>query len=337
MRGGGIFTATEQDDDGNWQWNTGILPSGINASLITTGQLDTNLIRVYAGDKLRFQLNGDGLFAYKSIFDDPEFLNLLANAEIGESELGQEAINRLQTNTGLDYLQYVVHNENGLFLVAKEGTVIKNKDNELQEITGQDINRVEISWNGMRLRNWENEEVFYADADTGDLTLKGTLEATNLIISNDIDVTGSGRVNFGGNTITIDTTNFKLDAQGNAYMNGEVHATRLFIGENDNEGVESWDEGVNSTTAGQLILEHGDVLNVMHFTSEEGLVIQPSTGPDDYWTNITSQGYYIKYGNLTVAQFTGTQTNLLNLKIGDIIVNPTSTGGWAWVDAPMEG
>ena len=105
MRGGGIFTATEQDDDGNWQWNTGILPSGINASLITTGQLDTNLIRVYAGDKLRFQLNGDGLFAYKSIFDDPEFLNLLANAEIGESELGQEAINRLQTNTGLDYLQ----------------------------------------------------------------------------------------------------------------------------------------------------------------------------------------------------------------------------------------
>ena len=189
----------------------------------------------------------------------------------------------------------------------------------------------------MRLRNWENEEVFYADADTGDLTLKGTLEATNLIISNDIDVTGSGRLNFGGNTITIDTTNFKLDAQGNAYMNGEVHATRLFIGENDNEGVESWDEGVNSTTAGQLILEHGDVLNVMHFTPEEGLVIQPSTGPDDYWTNITSQGYYIKYGNLTVAQFTGTQTNLLNLKIGDIIVNPTSTGGWAWVDAPMEG
>jgi len=41
-RGGGIFTASEKDDEGNWIWNTGILPTGINASLITTGRLDTN-------------------------------------------------------------------------------------------------------------------------------------------------------------------------------------------------------------------------------------------------------------------------------------------------------
>jgi len=37
IRGGGIFTATTQDANGNWQWNTGILPSGINADLIKTG------------------------------------------------------------------------------------------------------------------------------------------------------------------------------------------------------------------------------------------------------------------------------------------------------------
>jgi hypothetical protein len=37
MSGGGIFTATEKDASGNWKWNTGILPSGINASLITAG------------------------------------------------------------------------------------------------------------------------------------------------------------------------------------------------------------------------------------------------------------------------------------------------------------
>jgi hypothetical protein len=40
-------------------------PEGINASLITTGQLDTNLIRVFAGDNLAFQWNGEGIFAYK--------------------------------------------------------------------------------------------------------------------------------------------------------------------------------------------------------------------------------------------------------------------------------
>jgi len=37
MRGGGIFTATKKDDEGNWLWNTGIVPSGINADLITAG------------------------------------------------------------------------------------------------------------------------------------------------------------------------------------------------------------------------------------------------------------------------------------------------------------
>jgi len=37
FRGGGIFTATEQNEDGTWQWNTGLLPSGLNAALITSG------------------------------------------------------------------------------------------------------------------------------------------------------------------------------------------------------------------------------------------------------------------------------------------------------------
>jgi hypothetical protein len=37
FRGGGIFTATERSEDGSWNWNTGILPTGINADLITSG------------------------------------------------------------------------------------------------------------------------------------------------------------------------------------------------------------------------------------------------------------------------------------------------------------
>jgi hypothetical protein len=31
MRGGGIFTSTEKDRNGDWIWNTGITPAGINA------------------------------------------------------------------------------------------------------------------------------------------------------------------------------------------------------------------------------------------------------------------------------------------------------------------
>jgi hypothetical protein len=38
FRGGGIFTATTKSADGEWEWNTGILPSGINAGVMTTGR-----------------------------------------------------------------------------------------------------------------------------------------------------------------------------------------------------------------------------------------------------------------------------------------------------------
>ena len=97
MRGGGIFCATQKDSNGNWIWNTGILPSGINASLITAGQLDTNLIKIYAGDNLRLQLNGDGLFAYRS-------------DALGEADLNQ----------------YIVHNSEGLFSTIKTGNDVVN-------------------------------------------------------------------------------------------------------------------------------------------------------------------------------------------------------------------
>jgi hypothetical protein len=33
--------------------------------MITAGQLDTNLIRVFAGENVAFQWNGEGIFAYK--------------------------------------------------------------------------------------------------------------------------------------------------------------------------------------------------------------------------------------------------------------------------------
>ena len=146
MRGGGIFCATQVDNDGNWLWNTGILPSGINASLITAGQLDTNLIRVYAGDNLRLQLNADGLFAYNK--DD-----------FGEANL----------------YQYVVHNSEGLFL--KQPKEIR-EDNEGEPILDKEnlINKVAISWDGLTLSNNQGTPVFYAD-DKGNLVLEGKITA----------------------------------------------------------------------------------------------------------------------------------------------------------------
>ena len=140
--GGGIFTATEKDGSGNWVWHTGILPSGINASLINAGQLDTNLVRIFAGDNLRFQMNEQGLFAYRAKLDGSPMLD-----------------------------EYVVHNSEGLFLRKPQSTNPNNL-----------IDRVAIDWAGLTLHNNAGDRTFFADAERGDLWLSGTVSAESFKI-----------------------------------------------------------------------------------------------------------------------------------------------------------
>lgn len=58
---GGVFLT----DDGGTNWHTGITGKGINANYITTGQLDTSLIRIMAGSFPSFRWDGVGLSAYE--------------------------------------------------------------------------------------------------------------------------------------------------------------------------------------------------------------------------------------------------------------------------------
>lgn len=167
-RGGGIFTASEKDDAGNWIWNTGILPTGINASLITTGRLDTNQVNVYAGNDLRFVWNGQGLTAYK--WNTVDGMNIATANGDEHPEFYAP---------GLDTKQYVRYNGEGLYLIAEPGSWHIKKNNNITQVSTYDkpeaVKRVEVSWDGFILRNWENEKVFWADPDTGNLTLNGTL------------------------------------------------------------------------------------------------------------------------------------------------------------------
>jgi len=227
FRGGGIFTATDKDKAGNWIWNTGIVPQGINANLITAGQLDTEKILIYGGDKVRFQLNGEGLFAYKSILDDSNILEAARNIVAINEALQQR-------ENDLDTAQYVVHDKNGLFLVAKKGALILNQDHNALNELDEDINRVEISWDGLILRDWENNRTFYADADTGDLTLKGTVYATGLYIGNN-DEPIDTHIN---NTINTTLDDLGVLDSGRIYYQAaeptDYHQRDLWINTNDN-------------------------------------------------------------------------------------------------------
>ena len=109
-RGGGIFTANEKDENGDWVWNTGILPTGINANLITAGRIDTNQVNIYAGSDLRFMWNGEGLFAYKWNTLEAEL------ASLNGTSIPDDFVPKI------DDKQYVRYNGEGLFLIAEQGT-----------------------------------------------------------------------------------------------------------------------------------------------------------------------------------------------------------------------
>lgn len=187
FRGGGIFTSNEKDVNGNWIWNTGIVPQGINANLITAGQLDTNKVVVYAGDRMRFQLNGDGLFAFKSFLSD-----YITNS-------GNTTYNTMMNNrqSDTDYGQYVVMDSEGLFLKANRGAYILNDTATDYILLSQDITRVELSWQGLKMRNWDNQITFFASASTGDLFLSGTLNANKVYVQeSDVDWNRAQRGNY---------------------------------------------------------------------------------------------------------------------------------------------
>lgn len=64
LSAGGIYCSDTVDNTGERIWSTGITPQGINASLITAGQIDTKYIRILSGDQTRFQWNESGLYAF---------------------------------------------------------------------------------------------------------------------------------------------------------------------------------------------------------------------------------------------------------------------------------
>ena len=73
LRGGGLFCSDTINSQTNERiWSTAITPSGINASLITAGQIDTSVIRILSGGETAFQWNAEGLYSYRNIGENGE-------------------------------------------------------------------------------------------------------------------------------------------------------------------------------------------------------------------------------------------------------------------------
>ena len=109
LTGGGIFLSNAIDGAGARIWNTGITPNGINAAMISAGQLDVNKIRIFAGDNVAFQWNDEGIFAYKKIENGVDL-----NTFVRYSDRGLQFIQGEHTAVDLGW--------NGLLISTQDGS-----------------------------------------------------------------------------------------------------------------------------------------------------------------------------------------------------------------------
>lgn len=110
LRGGGIFLSNMIDNNGNRVWNTGITPNGINASVLDSGIINTESIRIFSGNNMAFQWNAEGIFAYYR--DDNGMPNM--SKYVHYSDQGLQYIDNEQIAVDLGW--------NGLLISTQDGT-----------------------------------------------------------------------------------------------------------------------------------------------------------------------------------------------------------------------
>ena len=231
LRGGNILLSDQIDADGNRIYTTGISPAGINASVITTGRLDTEKINIYSGDQVRFSWNADGLNSYGQL-------------ESGETDYGK--LIRFNQD-GLLYSQNEIKivelGWNGLYLGAQDGSVELTANNGLAVYNGDinNTNRVALVRlgrfgtsdhydYGLRLYNTSEQETLIT-SNSGELWLK-----RSIIIGDGngtVGITGEGTSNdairiWAGNSLKEEAP-FIIRSDGSlestkATVNGKIYA-----------------------------------------------------------------------------------------------------------------
>lgn len=184
LKGGGVFLSSSVDVAGSRIWSEAITPNGINASLLTAGAIDTSLIRIYSGDNLSFQWNGDGLFAYKRDKEGrPTMDAYVKYSDQGLQFIVDEPGNEDNCSVHLGWEGLKLAAQSGaLTLTAQDGLQIFYPENEKVALqvgrwgkenvgAGNTIN-----YYGMRLFDIQGNETFTVDND-GNLMITGTMQS----------------------------------------------------------------------------------------------------------------------------------------------------------------
>lgn len=253
---GGVFLS----DDGGTNWHTGMTGKGINANYITSGQLDTSLIRIMAGSFPSFRWDGVGLSAYEfelnedgktgKNFNYSKFVRFDQYGLYGIN--GYANFNPLTTENGLVGEDKIWNNAHfaltwkGFSLKNDDGSVKITSDNDIQVFAREQerikIGRINNNSYGIRISDSQGapvmltkddgtlwlENALYIGADSKtieDATVKiGYLEATRAETDiHEVIHAGSGNQEF------IVYEDGKMKATG-AEFTGTIYATGGQIG-----------------------------------------------------------------------------------------------------------
>lgn len=178
LQGGGIFLSNSLDSNGRRIWSTGLTPNGLNAKLITAGQIDTNLIRIFAGDEMAFQWNSEGILAYKYDADGKaQRKNYVKFSQYG--------------------LQCIDENLNETFANYEEQNAEIVKDFPALEQGKAAL--VSLNWDGLTLRDKTGQTTLQLDKDSGSIFMTGTISSMNY--SGDTVIGQGWQINQDGNAV----------------------------------------------------------------------------------------------------------------------------------------
>jgi hypothetical protein len=89
--------------------------------MITTGQLDANLIRIFAGNNVAFQWNSEGIYAYKR----DENNQFLPNTYVRYSDKGLQYIDNGDTIVDLGWNGLAINSQDGsVSLTGEDGLIV---------------------------------------------------------------------------------------------------------------------------------------------------------------------------------------------------------------------
>ena len=254
---GGIFMST----DGGITWSTGLTGSGINASYITTGQLNTASIYIMNSSIPSFKWDGKGISAYQFSIDEngiPSGFN--TNKFVRFDQYGIYGINGIT--------DFVPSSEDGVWDAASyaltwKGFMLKNDDGSVRITSDQDIQVLygeqerikigrivqqgELVTYGIRISNADGVPVMETD-DAGELWLKNRLRVgTNKTSTVEIGYLDAVRANTeihevihagDGDQEFIIYEDGKMVAQG-AEFYGKIYATGGKIGNMEIQDIEN--------------------------------------------------------------------------------------------------